>query len=409
MRGREGEKVKARILAVGVLILAAWACEMGSRSGESPEIPFEVTVRSMGGGAVAGATIEGGVDWEMFRAETDARGKARLPHYARGEKATLFKTNTFPLRIEGIKENTYWLYSTPRSFRPIGDVEGWAIRFGADTLITLEYQGRYHLYAYNDTGVTEIAAAELPWTAKETQLHGDRLWFTTHEDGVYVYSLEDPFRPLELFHLAIPGYLGPFALRENLIVVVGPEEWDRMRVFSYDEGGNVVPIAEFGSEYYVTKMVFRGSYLIVLGGQSLPTVYDLADPTHPRLVYKQSEPGYWLGTLFGHHLLLTPQEEEHDRTIKFKLIDLSDPAHPAPGGFAEADSTLIDIIDASTAIGRYSLFQGAVSVLRGDITGGFETIAIVTEGTSGQIPFHESEGNLFPYFIIGGRLWKLED
>jgi hypothetical protein len=182
-----------------------------------------------------------------------------------------------------------------------------------------------------------------------------------------------------------------------------------MRIYSYAEDGQVELVAEFGSDYYVTKLVFLGNHLIVLGTQSLPAVYDLADPFHPRLVYRNSEPGYWQGTLFGHFLLLTPKEETHDRTIEYKLIDLSDPAHPSASGFAEADSTLIEIIDGNTALGRYYSLYRAVSVLQGNIASGFTTIAIITDDTIAAPQFHESEGNRFPYFIIGERLWKLED
>jgi len=403
--------MKVKVLSLCVTVLTAWGCEMGSRAGKSPlaEVPFDVTVLSMGGGPVAGAIIEGGIDWEAFWVQTDDDGRARLPHYARAQQACIFRNDYFPLRVEGLAEEIYWLYRTPKSLRLIGDIEGWAIRFGADTLTTLEYQGDCHLYSYSDLGVAEIASAKLVSTVKETQLHGDKLWLTTHEDGVYVYSLEDPFSPRELFHLDISGYLGPFALKGDLIVVVGREEWDPLRVYSYSEDGRVELVAQFGSDYYVTKMAFLGTHLVVLGPQSLPTVYDLSEPAQPKLVYTSPEPDYWQGTLFGHFLLLTPREANDGKTIKYKLIDLADPSHPSAPGFSEADSSLIEIIDGSTAIGRYYSLYQAVSVLQGNIAGGFRTIAIITDDTVGYNEYHESEGNRSPYFIIGERLWKLEN
>ena len=91
---------------------------MGSRAGKSPlaEVPFDVTVLSMGGGPVAGATIEGGIDWEAFEVQTDDDGRARLPHYARAQQACIFRNDYFPLRVEGLAEEIYWLYRTPKSF-----------------------------------------------------------------------------------------------------------------------------------------------------------------------------------------------------------------------------------------------------------------------------------------------------
>jgi len=403
--------MKAKVLAVGVAVLTAWGCEMGSRADKPPlaEVPFDVTVLSMGGGPVAGATIEGGIDWEAFQVQTDDDGRARLPHQARSQPACIFRNDYFPLRVEGLEEEIYWLYRTPKSFRRIGDIEGWAIRFGADTLATLGYQGDYHLYSYSDLGVAETASAKLASTVKETQLHGDKLWLTTHEDGVYVYSLEDPFIPRELFHLDISGYLGPFALKGDFIVVVGREEWDPLRVYSYSEDGRVELVAQFGSHYYVAKMAFLGTHLVVLGYQSLPTVYDLSEPAQPKLVYTSPEPDYLQGTLFGHFLLLTPREVNDEKMIKYKLIDLADPSHPSASGFSEADSSLIEIIDSRTAIGRYGSLYQAVSVLQGNIAGGFRTVAIITDDTVGTNEYHESEGNRSPYFIIGERLWKLEN
>lgn len=362
---------------------------------------FEVIVFSPDRQPIAGATIGGGLDWDYFSVQTNIYGVAILPSYAHGYRATIYKNNFFPNIVQSLSSTKYILEPTPKQFRLIGDVKGRSIRFNSDTLITIEYGGGYHVYSYNDQGVIEIASGQLPICIKETQLRGDTLWFSTHDDGIYVYSLKDPINPKQLFHLDIPGYLGPFAVRDTIVVTGNPWSKDFLHIYSYKPDGQYKEISKLGN-YLVINMVFMSHYIVILNYyENLPAVFDLQNPVDPRLVYNSAEPEYWFGFLFKNYLILTPRFvwDTMIETTNYKLIDLYNPANPLNAGMFSADSRLDRIINDSLAIGTYYSYSGAISVLAGSITNGFQTIAI-TNGFEGCEP---------PYFIIGGCLWKLQN
>lgn len=410
-------RLSSLLLLPLLLLLFSGGCEYFLQLGKE----FKVKVLSLFpfGYPVSGATIEGGVDWEYFNVQTDRRGVAVLPKYARGWVALIYRNNYFPLRVESLSPRTYFVKQTPKEFRPVGEVKGWSIRFDEEMLITVDYQGGYHVYSYYDYGITELATAQLPAKAiRETQLHGDTLWFSTHSDGIYVYSLQNPYNPLQLFHLAIPGYLSSFALKDGMVIVGNTGENDPVRVYTYDMNGQCEEIAQFGY-YYVRKIELRGDYLILLNGWNCqPVVYNVSDPANPYLVYDSGVVEEYVGGfLYGNYLILTPRTRgiHVEFPVNHKIIDLSDPASPVTAGFLPADSELLEFIDDNTAVGRYylwsgtPLYGGAFTVLKGNMSDGFHTVGVITENTFAQSFMHEVEGYFPPYFIIGEKLWKLVD
>jgi hypothetical protein len=401
------------IILLSVVVLLISECCKTSSSEKHDEGPFEVRVLTPYWLPVAGVTITGGIDWTTYSVETDSNGIAVLPGSAYSQGALIYKNNFFPRYIESLLPSSYLIAQTPQQLRLIGDIAGWSIRFDASTIITVDYQGGYHVYSYNDQGISEIASAQIPSTIRDTQLHGDTLWFSTHEDGIYVYSLENPLNPQQLFHLDIPGYYGKFALKDGIVVVGQRYDPNPLRVYSYDTSGASQEIAQFGY-YAVEDMAFIGNYLIVASMtfyNGLPGIYDLSDPTNPSLIYEGVESNYRYGFLYNNYVILVP-ESDPDSTKEdtvYKLINLYDPARLLDTGFFSADSRLLKIINDTTALGRHNVWSGAISILSGDITQGFWTVAISTDNPFVQVPFHEFEGSYPPYFIIGEQLWKLEE
>ncbi len=363
---------------------------------------------------VEGATVEGGFDWESFQVKTDSRGIAILPIFALNYNAFIYKNNFFPKYIDFSQfpsifpPHTYTITPTPEQLKPIGDVEGWSIQFNQGTLVTLDSHGGYHVYSYSSQGIHQILSIQFPTSSiRDTQLRGNTLWFSTHSDGVYVYSLADPFNPQQLYHLNITGYLRKLAINDS-VVVVGTSSREELRVYSYNTSGEIQELSRFGNHLGV-NLNFRGDYLIVLDYHDhLPAIYDFHDPANPFLVYNGIEPEYWHGFLYENYLILTPKWEFIGEKTNYKIIDLSDPASPSTAGFFYADSRLIQIIDENTAIGRYYIWSGATSILHGNIASDFKTTATVTDNPWVQNFLHKFEGCSFPFFIIGKRLYMLE-
>jgi len=294
------------------------------------ENPFEVTVVDPNSAPVAGAWIQGGIDWDWYRVFTDSSGVAVVPGHARGERATIMKDNYLPLLVERLDTRQYVIEPTPQLLILIGEAEGVAIIFEPDNLVTLSCLCDYHVYAYDNQSVTEIASAILPSSMRQFQLFGDTLWFSTHDDGIYVFSLADILQPQLLFHLEITGYLSAFAVKDSIVAVGCRYEPNSLRIFSYSANGQFQELASI-SEFIIDEMSIRDNYLILAGGEtSMPTVFDITDPSNPILVYNGLEPGAETGIILDTVLVVIPENYGYvtNVNLSYKLVRLTNPVNP---------------------------------------------------------------------------------
>lgn len=390
------------IMALASVIMMG--CQIGSPPEHPSEDPFIVRVFTNQSIPLEGAVIEGGVDWHSFRVTTDLTGAATLPGYARGIEAIVHHDNHFPLAVTLKRPYEYELTPTPRKLRLLGDIKGWAVRITPGRVATVDYSGAYRLYAFDESGVSEITSVEVPRTIKQTKLIGNTLWLSTHEDGVFAYSLADPEHPLRILHLDLPGYTPIFALRDNMIVVGNYSQESSLGVYLFEADGSFVETARFGDSY-VASIDFLDEYLVVTGyHDAVPNIYALHDPTRPVLVYKGAFPGYWSGILYGRRYIQIPRWNQITTNIIHRRLDLTNPALPRYQGMVWADSRLIAVIDEVTAIGIYHNMGLFCSVLKGNLAVGFRTEAIIT-----RYGINEFGGCAPPYFVIGHRLWILEN
>jgi len=353
---------------------------------------------------VQGAWIEGGLDWDWFRSYTDSNGVAVIPGHGRDYPASILKENFLPRYIEKLLPRTYEITPTEQRLRLIGDVHGSAVVFDANNIFTVSYGGEYIVYTYNDQSVTVVSSVMLADGARKYKVHGDTLWFSTLDNGVYAYSLENILQPQLLIHIDIPGHPGVLAVKDS-IIAIGPQYGlGALRIFSYDNAGHAQLLISI-SEFIVDAMEFRGNYLVVVGGKaSLPTVFDLTDPAQPVLVYSHYDAGAYSGFIKDSMLIIVPEpwyDEGYSPSYIYKRWDISSPANPSFGGSFSADSWLRDLVDGEYAVGSYG---GCfiTSILTGDAVNGFSTIAI-----------HPWQGWTYggsrpPYFIIAERLWIIE-
>ncbi|MGZ5555899.1 MAG: hypothetical protein ACXW3H_09245 [Candidatus Aminicenantales bacterium] len=395
-------------LAAAFLSLVAAGCQTHLPEGPGHDLgPFSVTVFTASGARLEGAVIEGGIDWDYFQIPTNSVGQAILPDHARGEKAIIHLDNYFPLPVTLEEPFRYTLAPTPKALRFLGAVEGLLVRSAPGRLATVDYQGTYHLYSVDASGVAEIASVDVPHSVRQTQLIGDLLWFSTYDDGVFVYSLADPEHPVEQMHLDIPGNTPLFARLDNMIVVANDDEVSALGVYLFEPDGSFVETARFFDKY-VTAIAFADGFLVVTGSHEVhPWIYSLEDPTNPVLVYDGVDPVYWSGFLFGHQYLQIPEWDQIAENTVYGRLDLTNPALPQPAGSVQADSRLLAVIDDSTAVGRYYTMGLSLSVLKGSLAGGFQTVALISEDP--RYDFNDFEGCAPPYYVISDRLYILED
>ncbi len=396
-----------KIIITTFILVGLFACEDGNPIKNKE--PLEVTIISQDGNPVEGATVEGGIDWDFFRVKTNASGIAALPGSARNKRAVIYKTNYLPIIVPNISPVTFTLNRTEKRIDPIGAVLGKTVRFGTNEIITLDYQGNYRVYSYNDESVAESFSQNLGDSVvaiKEIKLLNNILWFTTHESGVFAFSIQNPVSPQLINHLAIPGYLGPFALKDSIIILVDQWKPGPIRIFNYSSNGNVKEISRI-ENYFVRKLSIIGNYMILLGNNdTLPTIFDISNPAEPRLVYNGLEWEYQNGFFYKQLVILTPQNGYGGNNIRldYKIVNLSNPSSPTVLNQFPADSWITGLASDNLAFGNYYYHNQTISLLSGSIWSGFHTIATVSEGAiEGITGIHP------PYFIVGSKLWRLNE
>jgi hypothetical protein len=369
--------------------------------------PFRITVRDSTGSPLEGVVIAGGIDWDAFRVTTDSSGQADLPGSAKGGEADIHLNNYFPKSVRLRWPYLYEMAPTPQRLRLLGDVKGKLARFEAGRLATVDYDGNYHLFAVDTNNLTEIAAATVPRLIRQTKLIDDTLWFSTQSGGIYAYSLADLEHPVEQLHVAIPGDTPVFALRNNVIAVGNGGEHSSIGVYAFEPDGSFAEMCRF-FDAYVSQIAFIGDFLIVTNYYNAhPKIYDLSNPANPVLVWDAADPKYWSGFLYGQAYIQIPKWDQISEETVYGRLDLSNPLLPRTKPAVLADSRLVAVIDDETAVGYYHVLGGALAVLSGSMTTGFRTVALVSEDQSMNL--NEFGGCARPFYVIGERLWILEE
>jgi hypothetical protein len=329
-----------------------------------------------------------------------------MPGFARYIRATIKKNNYYSLIENYLRPGVYALWHMPRILTEIGDIEGDLIRFEYFQILTINYGGQYRVYDFDGSSLSEALMVEFPYQVKQFKLIGDLLWYTTHRNGIYVYSLFDSMNPEEYFHLDIDGYLQAFDVKDSLVVVGSSSGPGPIRLFSYHNDGTVIQLDSMAN-FSVRRVYFRSHYLITTGYTTdLYCIFDIADPTDIRFVYRGNLDGYESLFLYGDTLILKSSGGNASRgEYDYFMIDMSDPANPSDAGEFTANGRIEYMIDDHMSVGRLYLDNNALCVFLRDPSGDFQAVAVVSEFYG----YRYHHGNTSPYFLIGEKLWKLEE
>jgi hypothetical protein len=316
-------------------------------------------------------------------------------------RATIYKNNFFSKVINEIHSADYLIHRTPYELSDLGYIEGKAIKFLSDRIITITYQGTYHLYEYDDLGAGELVSDSLPSPVKSVKLFGDTLWYTTHNDGIYVYSLTDPSNPQRLFHLQIDGYLQPFARKDTLVALGDLYQLGPIRIFAYSPEGEIRALGSIG-DFFVDEMAFFSNFLVTVRNYSiLPYVFDASDPANINLVYSGYFGNYNRGFIHGDSVVMMAGNGDGFMN-QYLMLGLAAPASPQVAYAFVAPGQIENIIQDSLAVGKYYFDWNAMTVFRRGDQNDFEALAMISERA------YEGHGGSFPpYFIIGSHLYKL--
>jgi hypothetical protein len=379
-----------------VLFLAAVLAIVGCK----PKGTFRVQVVTPDGNPVEGARVMVGCD-SLFTDTTDVDGFVSLPNWADSSSATITKTNYRSTWREVWRDLQVTFAPMPESLRQVGMVEGDVVLFGPETLTTVTDSGLYRVYTYSETQVEQVASLQLP-PVRHKFVRGDTLWCATRGRGLYAYSLSSCMNPVELLHVDVSA-IGRFTVIDTFVVVgmgpVGP-----LRIYGYGPDGSTELICSFGNQaVYAVAVVSH--YVVALGESfELPVIFDISDIRDPREIYHGIQVGYDSGFVRDSSVVLIGYDQASLPHASFYgVIDLIDPAHPVQTGLFRADARLSGILNDSMAVGEYDLV--GISILRGNITEGFHSVALVQAGTD----YRGSgiQGCRPPYYVLCGSLWKL--
>ncbi len=382
-------------ILTSVLLLFLLACK-----NVGPEEFVFIRVVTPAGDPVVGAVIEGGLDWDYFSVRTNTEGWARLHARALNYGAVIFKNNFFPRMVPKLQETTYVLEPTPDSLVPIGRVSGSLVRFDESTLTTITYGGSYLVYTYSESSIHKVFSQSLPAVAiKHFTLKGDTLWLATHDDGIYVFSLYQPFAPRLLFHLEISGYLRHFEVMDSLLILSfleGPT-----RIYGYHPDGTWQEIATLSEQAFAALRVLQPWYVAGIAGGTA-VVYDLRDPHTPHIVWMETDPSLYSGLFDGDTLLLLMANPwRSSPPYPYRAIDLSNPEAPVEVATFTAPKEIMAVFSDTLAVASSHEIL-SVALLRGSLNSEFETTGVISE--VGVAAF---QGAFPPFFLINGIFWKL--
>ncbi len=300
-----------------------------------PDEPFEVYVVDSAGMPLEGVSICGGIDWDAFDIPTGSDGRAVISGDFEGRSACLIKDQHYAEQVV-LCGGTFVLTPAPKVMRRIGPVTGKVVRFDEGRVVTLGYEGDYHVYSFGSGSVVQIASVKLDSSVRDFEFHGEILWCGAPDDkGVYVYSLHDPLNPELLGHLPIDGCITKLAVNGSCAAVHAYADGAYpLRVFSYDQDWNLTleweledfrgDVHGFVSQYLIfTIQDFHATGGAGTGFSSY-CAYDFSVPSSPMLSYFGFDNTcVWHG-LFG-NLYLTCNSFSPGEAVSYYGYEISDP------------------------------------------------------------------------------------
>lgn len=379
-----------------ISILLVFGC--GQKTPTKLLSSFKVAVADQNGSPIPGVRIEGGVDWDCFSAVTNEKGEGWLPYKALNQKATLSKTNCFPAQVTLFAGSNYRMTVAPKQVREIGQANGKLIKYDLPFFAMISYSGTYQVVSVSGSGIKTVADFPMPATYKKIVLHGDSLWFTTHQDGIYAYSLANLQQPQFIRRLYVPGYLGAFDIKDSLLAVGG---YDSLRIYRMHSDGSLTKCFHF-DVLYVVDAKFIKDYLVITNySDCLPCIFDVHSPDSIRLISQTPRSsGYWRALWWGDSLVLGDDLGNH------QIIDLSEPAIPKGVGTFQTEAR-IEFIGRDWAVGSNLNDWSSTTILSLNV--GSNTPVTPQAIISGVFTDELGFGGAFPpYYIVGGKVWKLQ-
>lgn len=313
----------------------------------------------------------------------------------------IFKNNYYTRTENGLRIGTYTLTSTPLILNELGDVEGRVLKMNENLIMSVA-DGQYHIYGFDEYGVSEQATGDFPTRSisygMDFKFYDNLLWYTSGGDGIYVYDLTNLSNPQQIAHHEIEGVSLLVAKNGSLLAVCSYHDGAFIHLFEVVSPGNIEEIETF--EFAdADAMEFLNGYLVIHNDYGSTTVLNVQDPNNVEEIYSGSIYENSEGFFHGDTLVLVriPDIGGSDRGVKdHYMVAFDDPANPQVAYHIFCEARITSFINDTLALTYYS-------ILNRTSLEEFEVAAVISES-----PGLNSFGHP-PYFVIGGKAWKLVD
>ncbi|MCP4582753.1 MAG: hypothetical protein GY839_14175 [candidate division Zixibacteria bacterium] len=382
-----------------IIILAVFVIITCGDSSTNIEETFTITVFDQDGVPVEGAWVQYNSCMMYFMVSTDLEGKAEIPEWARGLTVIIYKNNYYTNKVSEIYAGDYVINSTPRNLVEIGDLIGRPEYFDDDQIITLGFEGDYHVYEYTENSIDEVLSFQLPHNVGKASISGDTL-YVAWEETLFVYSIANFSTPQELYQLQF-DYSFDYVRQDSILFLAFWDSLYTLKLYNLQPDSEPELIREHEIST-LGLLAIRSNYLytLKLWGFSMG-IYDISDLDSIELVYTYDNYDYSKGMIKGDSLILIPRyyNLNPDDWYIYPVFSLADPSNPSFHGNLTADGSILDFVDDSLAVGYH--VGGSSAIMEFD-NGHFQSRAVISED------WGQFEGYYPPYFVHGEKLVRLE-
>jgi hypothetical protein len=399
-----------------ILLLATYIACNNKNPTAIDALPFNIVIQTGEPGnftPVAGVTVSGGVDWDMFSVVTNQYGIAQIPGNMRGRSAIIYKDNFLPNMIDRLDTMEYWIGKTRDSLQVLGEVEGTAVMMTSGAIATMNQDGVYRTYTYSSSSVLLKMSIKLNDSINYInayRLYGDTLWLSSRLQGLYVYSIANIDAPILLFKIPSLGSITSFAFKDTLTAYYDYYYMPGISVVTVGNDHQVRFLSHI-DDAYAKKMEIIDDRLFLLGVYSWPKVYDISNPALPDLQDNFLEPVCLGGFFYQRKLFLGPLQYEvldYGLPANYKVRDLSTPSAPIDYSVFRANGFIDGLYNDTLAFGHSGISYNNGFIYKGSADSGYSVTASLACINSQPIFYLLDDNSIisWPYLVIGTKVCK---
>lgn len=353
---------------------------------------------------IAGAVVEGGMDWDQYWVTTDKGGYAMLPPQAAYWLPTITANNHFPWTETHQLQHEYRLRRTPLHVTQAGTTYGKFVVAQQYRFSMLGRSGEYLVHRIDGDQVQIESGSRLINSAVGSfVVRDDTMWCAVPDSGVYGFDITDLTHPQRLFRIDIPNCGGALCLRDTLLYVATSDQAAGISTYDLRAIDGLHPLGTFGPAQQLEELSFHRNALMGTYMSNL-MIWDLSDPIHGTAVFQ------WRNRYFSHwfslgdSLVPVPWVSLGGDYYAYNVLLVHDPLSPIWEGEFHSEGRIKGFLSDTLAFGEY-VEQGAL-MLKYD--GGTEYYTAAVLGQRGDVLENSAWMVSDDFVIYGHKIWHID-